>query len=220
MSGKIRFIGDIHGKLDEYEMLLDADETVQVGDFGYGWFNDYRLNKIAGWHSNKLLGDHKFIRGNHDDPAQCKAAPGWIKDGKFDAERGIMYVGGAWSIDWVHRTPGVSWWPDEQLSDRELMDIHNQYVKNKPRIMITHDCPDDAALAMFAFPNYFGDFKTTRTGSAFRDMFHVHQPDLWCFGHWHTPRDVTLDGTRFICLAELEAIDVDPETLEVSFVDI
>ncbi len=213
----IRFIGDIHGKLGEYEMLLDADETVQIGDFGYGWFNDYRKSKIAGWHTQPLLGTHRFIRGNHDSPRECEEAPGWIKDGHFDKERSIMYVGGAWSIDWAGRTEGVSWWRDEELSGGELMRIHNEYVQNKPRIMVTHDAPDDAILELFEFPNFFGDFTSTRTSGALNAMFSVHQPDLWIFGHWHLHRDKRIRGTRFICLEELQSADVDPETLEIVY---
>ena len=58
--------------------------------------------------------NHKFIRGNHDDPQACREHPYWIKDGLI--ENDIMYIGGAWSIDREYRTEGVSWWRDEELS--------------------------------------------------------------------------------------------------------
>lgn len=219
----IRFIGDIHGNLNDYEYVIgkgSPSETVQVGDFGYGWFNDYRKDKIAGWHSNELLGKHRFIRGNHDSPIECASAPGWIEDGHFDKERSIMYVGGAWSIDWMQRTAGVSWWPDEELSPQAFEAVYEDYVKNKPRIMVTHDAPNDCILASFEFPNFFGAFRETRTSSALQAMLDAHRPELWIYGHWHIHRDIRLDGTRFICLEELQSADVDPATLEVTYPDI
>lgn len=214
----MRFIGDIHGKVGEYEIIAEgADSSVQIGDFGYGWFSDARKQRLDQFHGSLLLGDHQFIRGNHDDPAQCKEASGWIEDGRFDEKQGIMYVGGAWSIDWARRTPGVSWWHDEELSQEEFDIIHTKYVDSKPRIMVTHDAPDAAILASFEFPNYFGDFKPTRTSAALQRMFEAHKPDLWIFGHWHIHVDHVVEGTRFICLEELQAADVDPITLSVEY---
>ena len=51
----------------------------------------------------------------------------------------------------------------------------------------------------------------SRTRVWFQNMFERHQPKLWLFGHWHTPFDETVDGTRFVCLPELATIDIDIE---------
>jgi hypothetical protein len=40
-------------------------------------------------------------------------------------------------------------------------------------------------------------------------MWETHQPELWIFGHRHVPFDQVANGTRFVCLAELEARDFD-----------
>lgn len=214
----IRFIGDIHGHVSDYEVIAGAvDETVQIGDFGWGWFSDAQKTRINRFHGSPLFGTHKFIRGNHDDPAQCKEAAGWIEDGHVDIENDIMYVGGAWSIDWARRTPYVSWWPEEELSDEEFERIYDKYVETKPRIMVTHDAPNDCILASFTFPNYFGDFRETRTSAALQRMLDAHTPELWLFGHWHIHVDHVVNGCRFICLDELQAADVDPASLEVSY---
>ena len=49
----------------------------------------------------------------------------------------------------------------------------------------------------------------SRTRQAFDAMMSIHRPKLWIFGHWHRSRNEMIDGTRFICLAELEHKDID-----------
>ena len=43
----------------------------------------------------------------------------FAKDGEVYDLNGMqtIAIGGAYSIDWMLRTPGRSWWPDEQPSD-------------------------------------------------------------------------------------------------------
>lgn len=214
----MRFIGDIHGKIDEYFFkATGSEESVQVGDFGFGWFNEVKERKIESFFGTKLLGNHKFIRGNHDNPNLVKESKGFISDGTYDSDKDIFYVGGAWSIDWASRNPGVSWWFDEELSDEEFEEAHNNYVRHKPKIMVTHDGPNSALLKAFSFPNFFGDFRSTRTGEKLNEMFYAHKPKVWIFGHWHEHVDFNLDGTRFICLSELQHCDLNLETLEITY---
>lgn len=200
----MRFIGDIHGDLFSYMPIIDgAPQSVQVGDFGVGFLHGYEF--MDSLHAD---GRHKFIRGNHDDPGLCKERLGYIEDGTYDAKTGIMYVGGAWSIDWKWRTPGYSWWPDEELSLRELERMYDLYVENKPRVMITHDCPTEVAFKFFIEGTGKAQYKT-RTAEAFEEMFASHKPDIWIFGHWHEDVDRTIDGTRFICLGINSYIDLE-----------
>lgn len=200
----MRFVGDIHGELFHYMNIISGcTESVQVGDFGVGFLHEYDF--MDNLHED---GRHKFIRGNHDDPAMCKERIGYIEDGTYDAERGILYVGGAWSIDWKWRTPGYTWWPEEELSDEELDQMHALYVKHKPRVMVTHDCPTDVAFQFFIEGTGKPQYKT-RTAEAFEAMFAEHQPEVWLFGHWHTDVDRVINGTRFICLGINNYIDLE-----------
>lgn len=196
----MRFIGDIHGKLPQYLRLLDGcTESVQVGDFGYGFGLQGQAEFIAQHMPQK--GKHYFIRGNHDNPAECAKSKHWIPDGTY--ENGIMFVGGADSIDKEYRTEGVSWWRDEELSYSELGAMIDIYIANKPRIMVTHDAPESAVA------RFFNCYDGNRTRQAFDAMFSIHNPEIWIFGHWHRHVDQVIDGTRFICLAELEYIDLE-----------
>lgn len=203
----MRLIGDIHGDIHAYETVMNGcTESVQVGDFGIGFLSPMQEEYVdAHLHAD---GRHKFIRGNHDDPGRCKERPGYIEDGTFDAERSTLYIGGAWSIDWAYRTPGYSWWADEELSTSDLVRMHEYMVHYKPRTVITHDAPTSIAYEMFLKGTSKKQFKT-RTAEAFEGMFHRHQPDLWVFGHWHEDVDIYVNGTRFVCLGINSYMDVD-----------
>lgn len=200
----MRFIGDIHGKLFSYMPIISgASESVQVGDFGVGFLPEYGLCDTL--HAD---GQHKFIRGNHDDPELCKQRPGYIPDGTYDEKRDILYVGGAWSIDWKYRTPGYSWWPEEELSTTELVKMHELFVHHGPRVMVTHDCPTSVAFEFFLKGTSKPQFKT-RTAEAFEGMIQRYQPEVWIFGHWHEDVDRVINGTRFICLGINSYIDLE-----------
>lgn len=214
-----RVVGDIHGRFNEYDTFIlnlrgmrhrgEAPErSVQVGDFGIGFYSPYWHESVREW--MKTNPTQRFIRGNHDDPAMCKTMPGYIADGTVEGD--VMYIGGAWSIDQALRTEGVDWWADEELSMQELETLIDVYRTTKPRVMFTHDCPEQIAWDMFVSRgNAYGGKKQfkTRTGQALQSMWEYHQPEMWFFGHWHETRDLTLNGTKFQCVGELDAIDVE-----------
>ena len=74
----IKFIGDVHGKYGRYETILKNSDlpTIQVGDMGVGFFHrDYEgtLRPFANPPYDKMVaGNHRFIRGNHDNPYVCR----------------------------------------------------------------------------------------------------------------------------------------------------
>jgi hypothetical protein len=65
-----RLIGDIHGMVYDYKAYaIDKFEgpTIQIGDFGIGFGQgDHWHESIDAYH---VAGGHRFIRGNHDNPA-------------------------------------------------------------------------------------------------------------------------------------------------------
>lgn len=216
-----RIVGDIHGNFNEYSFYnlglgryrhatdpAPPDRSIQVGDFGIGFYTPYWHESVNDW--MKKNPDHRFIRGNHDDPAMCKKMNNYIPDGTVEGD--VMYIGGAWSIDKDWRTPGVDWWPDEELSIEELTKLIDVFRANKPRVVITHDCPTQVAWDMFiSRGNSLGGSTQikTRTAEALQMMWEYHQPEEWYFGHWHITRDLTLNGTKFQCIGELDYVDVD-----------
>lgn len=194
----MRFVGDIHGKHDEYLSIIDGcEKSVQVGDFGIGFGHKGEPDFI----NDMLPEGHRFIRGNHDNPAKCRQCSNWIPDGTIEDD--VMYLGGAWSIDAAWRTPGLSWWEDEELPFYQLVDLTDRYASAKPRIMVTHTAPIEIPRMMG-----FNIGKGSQTEQALSAMWKYHKPDVWMVGHWHQSLDKVVDGTRFICLDELEFIDI------------
>jgi hypothetical protein len=223
----IRFIGDVHGKYRHYGRILDTSpyRTIQVGDMGVGFrrwpHGEYEANPP---YDKMLAGEHRFIRGNHDNPDVCRRHSQYIMDGTM-MTNGIMFVGGALSIDKAYRYEDYSWWADEELSPPELKHMSVQFEAFRPQIMVTHECPESiAAMIVGNIPDLRngGSMKmdprfASRTRQWFEIMFHDHKPKLWIFGHWHVPFDYIHEGTRFICLPELATVDVDTNTAEVIY---
>ncbi len=211
---KVRLIGDIHGAWQYYrDYLIDPDmPSVQVGDFGYG-FNSSKDELMLKWQEENP--QQLFIRGNHDDIGQCLLSKSYIPDGFWDKQNDIMYVGGAWSIDYGFRVEDVDWWADEECSTSTFKHIYENYKQVKPRIMITHDAPLNIPCWTGLLPKEAFQM-TTRTGLWLQRMLNAHKPDLWVFGHWHQSMDQTTEGTRFVCLNINETRDLDLNTMELT----
>lgn len=211
-----RLIGDIHGGINDYKAYSIGDfvgPTIQVGDFGIGFGqSDYWHESINDFHAD---GTHRFIRGNHDNPAKCKEMVGWIKDGYV--ENDVMFIGGAWSIDnpdappgWYKRTKDYDWWEDEECSTQQFMRFAEVYAVVKPRVMITHDCPHNIAGDMFWGSGFLkGPRYNTRTGDFLQSLLEIHQPDEWYFGHWHNTMQYRYGRTMFQCIGIYDHIDVE-----------
>lgn len=213
----MRVIGDVHGKFSRYKTLIrNVPVSRQVGDMGVGFRNrlgDYTANPP--YDSMKRHGDHRFIRGNHDNPGVCSGMELFIKDGTYDADLGVFFVGGALSVDVQYRTENFDWWRGEELTYDEFQHVIDLYEDIKPRIMITHDAPEDVVQRLFHGHIKFNYPSITR--QAFNVMWAIHKPELWFFGHWHKRRDRVVEGSRFVCLAELDWCDVNLNTLELTF---
>lgn len=207
-----RVIGDVHGHFDRYKKIItDIPRSIQVGDMGVG-FRKTQGPREGEEYSNPphyamVRADHRFIRGNHDNPGPCSRHSQWIPDGTI--ENDVMFIGGALSIDRAWRVEGYSWWPDEELSAQALRTMVDIYATTRPRVMITHECPESVADEILKAHNLTKFNDPSRTRQAFQSMIEIHQPELWVHGHWHISSDRVLNGTRFICLAELEYRDID-----------
>lgn len=214
-----RFIGDVHGRYDRYKKVIkDCPVSVQVGDMGVG-FRRYYVDGRDGHgdvygnppFDHMKRGNHRFIRGNHDNPDECRKHPMWIPDGTVEDD--VMYVGGGLSIDKAYRIPGFSWWEDEELSGDDLTRIGEVYDVARPGVMVTHEAPESVACTL---TNRLKLEYPSRTRRVFQEMFDTHQPKVWIFGHWHQSFDQTISGTRFVCLNELEYLDLDLSSLQES----
>lgn len=193
-------IGDIHGKTERYLKLLSrhrGEPSVQLGDLGIGFPGDESLPPLPGntW----------FIRGNHDNPEAARSHGNYLGDYGCKTIDGIriFYLSGAWSSDQWHRTEGVNWWRDEELSVAELQAAVDLYARVKPEIVLTHDGPEEAVRSLLAAHSAHKENNRTATGGALNAMLDAHRPGKWIFGHWHTRFRKKIGGTEFRCLPEL-----------------
>ena len=207
---KIAIIGDVHGDFDAYvEITKTCERSIQIGDFGAG-FSTKSSNKLDedGSHMPMLSPNHKFIRGNHDNPALCKMHPNWIPDVTVEGNK--FFMGGAHSIDQRNRNIGINWWDDEELSYEELNNAIDIYAAAKPRYVFTHDCPEIVGAVFFGGNSYKVRHNSS-TMQALSMMFDIHQPEAWFFGHYHQYKYAFVKGTRFVCVPILTAFEYDFE---------
>ena len=219
---RFRVLGDVHGKFRSYKRIIrDVPRSIQVGDMGVGFYyydvdREIKASQNPPYDSMSK-GDHRFIRGNHDNPRVCATQRFWIPDASV--VDGIFLMGGAHSIDREYRTEGLDWWADEELSYEELSRAIDVYASTKPDVVITHECPDRVANEYLAWANKAKIMDGSRTRQALDRMYEIHQPRLWLFGHWHQTFRLRLKGndriTTFQCLGELDHCDVEWEDDEI-----
>jgi len=199
-------IGDVHARLNRYFDIINGEEdTFQVGDMGLG-FPGFDYKPIIE-DFKTLEGDHKFIRGNHDNPEYCKTQYPKNYAGEYGIYKGKFFIGGAYSIDKNLRTPGIDWWMEEQLSEGKLDKAIEAYKQTKPEIVLSHECPKKIKLEILR-NEVNGRISLDRTSMALDKMFMIHKPKMWIFGHYHKSWKYKQDGCDFICLNELEKIRI------------
>lgn len=205
VKNKMLIIGDVHGKLKKYKNLIKQTEySVCVGDFGF-----YKIHRKILRSTNFDKEKHKVILGNHDFRSDEGKFPHVLdKFGEYQLETTkFFYISGAESIDVKGRMPGVSWFYNEELSYMEFQNCIDMFYITKPLIVISHDCPQLVVKHLSKSSN--GGCESmpySRTRKALEVMFEIHQPKLWVFGHHHVSFNKKINGTRFICLKELETM--------------
>jgi len=198
-------IGDVHGKWPMLKNACDkfSDKTVLcVGDLGLGF---------PGRDPN-LPANLRFIRGNHDRPDVCKAHPQYALD--YGMWNGVFLLAGASSIDKSYRTPGVDWWPDEELSIDQMELALQAYAEAKPDIVICHEAPFAlhklyaAASCTHDRNNNWGEPRGNDTAFLLDKMISFCMPKMVIHGHWHNPLIYKQWGCVFVSLGELETFDL------------
>ena len=185
-------IGDVHGKIEKYHNLVKGCEaSVQLGDFGLQREHDWHLSNID--HEK-----HQVLFGNHDFYPYLRFPHSLTPD--YELRGDILFVRGANSIDKHLRTEGDDWFPNEEIDYATFSDLVSEITTMKPEIIISHDCPK------FLYQTFFGIDGKSRTNQGLQACFEAFQPKMWVFGHHHKSKDEIIEGTRFICLAELEAL--------------
>jgi hypothetical protein len=198
----MRFIGDVHGKFKVYAYLIKGfPASIQLGDMGIGFPGkavDYEQKHFPDNPTNF------FIRGNHDNPEACRKKQSYLGDfGYLEAEK-IFFVSGAWSVDRHLRIEGVSWWPDEELTNEQAEAALALYKKVRPPIVASHECPNRAHEKLDIYYNVM----RSRTALLLDAMLEIAEPQVWVFGHHHQNRSFQLGKTAFHALGELDVFNL------------
>jgi predicted phosphodiesterase len=222
--------GDWHGNLQWAEQVIryaarhDVDTILQLGDFGY-WVDDARTELYLSIIDAML--DEAGIRlfwldGNHEDHTRTVE---WQDPTRYPnvtyLGRGFrwqwwgktwMSVGGAMSVDKRYRAEGVSWWPEEELTDADVA-----YAGRDGRVdvIVSHDCPRGVDI-----PGVGPDTKGGTRGNWPPDILAEAQqhrdklaticrataPDWLFHGHYHIPYASNFAATSVIGLADDRAM--------------
>lgn len=197
---KVAIIGDPHGNLNDYLKIVNHYnnkniKTISVGDNGFYNEWEWGLQNIDSF-------KNKWLHGNHDmctsDYFNCE-----LSLGHSNYWNNIFTIRGAASIDKIHRRFGIDWFEEEQLSAAQANEAINLYYGTLPKVVVSHDCPTDIKRILFGYNT--ADY----TNVVLQEMFELHQPEIWVFGHYHSNEVFQYKKTTFICLDELQSIVVN-----------
>ena len=184
---KIAIVGDVHMHFKGLAYIVrthSPDVILQCGDFGY-WpkDNNYNIDYCKNGQT-KIY----FCDGNHEDHESLRSLTNnEIHPNIFYQPRGsilklgdynILFMGGAHSVDKAQRTPGYDWFPEENISERDLYNIPDDRID----VFISHTSPVE-----FDFEKYsITEKKNDGNRKYLSCILDTYKPKLWYFGHWHT----------------------------------
>ena len=200
--------GDTHGDIDYKKLLLLKkknlsydDYLIICGDAGICWspqILEYHLSLYRDIGCTIL-----FIDGNHENFEMLNSFPlvefhnalmHQIDKHIFHILRGeilvlenisFLCVGGAVSIDKMYRTPYVSWWPEEEITYRDINNALSNLEKtnNKVDFVLTHCVDTHTVIKAFGFRR---DICTDQLTFIDKVVEYKH----WYFGHYHFDREI------------------------------
>lgn len=217
-----------------YAESLGVDTIVQTGDFlGFGQGTNAFLIALDEALKKRNI-NLVFVRGNHDSLDTIKHfVSGWDSDGmafmrhskhikyapnalRWEWEGvSLLAMGGAHSVDWPFRTPGVDWFSDEQISFAEAEKALSSGESSD--IMVMHDVPLGVPLssAITSARNSGWDVEGAwYNRKTLQDIVDAVNPKLLVSGHMHSRMDgVTSSGVDYAVLDRIDYL-YDSETVQ------
>lgn len=203
---KVLFAGDTHGDLMHCFNLIDlakkedCDAIVVLGDFGYwehtNWGIEFldalneRLNSkkidlffIDGNHENHTMLRYMYVDGNDDPMPEVRNRIKYIPRGTRFTWDGVSFLalGGAYSIDVANRLEGSSWWPEEMITQSEIMKCGDEKVD----VLLSHDAPAEVPIDRI-FPSFHkNDSNTYSNRQMLQAVVDDVDPNWVLHGHYH-----------------------------------
>ncbi len=211
---RIFVTGDLHGHIDinklsskhwrEGKDLSKDDYLIILGDFGLIWYEDFNVEEKY-W--VKWLNDKPwttlFIDGNHENFNLLEKLPekemfggsvGAFQSSIFHLKRSQVYIinnkkfltiGGADSIDKNNRIKDLSWWPQEIITEKNILDalVNIQKYNCEVDYILTHCAPVEWARNLTKLFVYQPGFSEEML-SIFKKVSNIKFTQ-WLFAHYH-----------------------------------
>lgn len=203
----IKFFGEREGKYSKEDYLIICGD---VGVCGFSAQNETETRKIL----RDLPVTTLFVDGNHENFEQLNsyAIEEWnggkvhfIESDIIHLMRGQVYnidgttfftFGGAYSIDKLYRTEGISWFPEEIPTQKEYEEGLNnlEKVDFKVDYIFSHTAPREVAASMGYGEMSDDEIELRQYLQRVADFTEF---DAWYFGHFHEDTEVE---DMFYCL--------------------
>lgn len=227
MIPTLRVIGDVHGQIGHddlftrdarpyLELIADAEFSIQLGDMGDRGTYEQLVAQVDARR-------HRFFPGNHEHydglPPHSLGDFGPVQWGGVE----FFFLRGAWSSDreklvQLGREQGKTlWFAQEELTEAQMRAAMEEYMRIRPRIVLSHDAPTHIArlawqhARRFSAPNSRAVFYASRTTDFLERLVEHHRPRLWLFGHHHRDWRLKEGASLFVCVGELSCVDIDAD---------
>ena len=222
---RIFLVGDTHGDLDIYKLqsqrfpeginLTKNDYIIILGDVAILWSDN--KSELIKWYDSQPW-TTLWIDGNHENHHKIQklksvkkfnSIVGKVSNSIFHLKRGHVYdicgkkifcMGGAESIDKMHRYEGISWWREEIPSTQEFNLGFDNIEKCNYEVdyVLTHTCPEyiqNELIRLNQIYNLKFNDPTCKYLEVIREKLNFKQ---WYFGHFHL--DVTIKKNTIVCM--------------------
>lgn len=210
--------GDTHGRFERIAQFCEKMNTTKddvliiLGDAGINFYCN-RTDQRKKQQLNELPITLLCIHGNHerrpqtienykpkiwyggtvlvedDYPSILFAVDGEVFD--LDGQKAIV-IGGAYSIDWMFRVPGRSWWSDEQPSAETKEKVERTLDREgwRVNVVLSHTVPlkyEPVEVFIRGVDQSKVDKSTEEWLDSIDDRLTY---DKWFCGHYHTEKKV------------------------------
>ena len=229
MNRRIFITGDTHGVINTYKLiyfpehqdklnLTKDDVLIVAGDFGVPWdgYDKDNIDLINFYEDLPVT--VMFVDGNHEDFTELNKLPttekfgalcGIVSDHIFHINRGevldidgkkILCVGGANSIDKAFRVAYESWWPDEEISHKDIEKAINAVKRQNPDIIVSHEAPLSIVKTLHGRYTLKDNSSSALEGLYQYIRNNDNNVTDWYFGHHHVDRELADDRINFHAL--------------------
>ena len=229
---KLIIVGDTHGEFEGLNRILREvrpENAIVAGDFGFWKAGDFDMRPARKWLHSSLENPRTrvyFCDGNHENHARLRefasrARPGRpvrIRQGLWYMPRGciaeiagrrILFAGGAYSIDKDYRTPGKTWFPEEDLTPAEARRILSQPGLRDVDMVVSHTCPEECLGDVCRACGLEREWIENDCSEKSLSLLLPALPAVrdWYFGHWHSAAEFQLAG----CPARFHLLSMTPQ---------